>query len=445
MANFKVPYEFVAGTKAKAEEVNINFSAIKEELNKKLDVSNDGYITIKDAITDNQPISKFQFDTVKKEINTSINEKIENKELKNGFLITDGNLDSNGNPDLLDIDDDTKVVFKVDDGTNYKPLKCVLANNQCFERTTIPDLSVSALADGTYNLYIAKEGSCIALANTIFQQKFPPKKMVETNWIQPVLTENGTLGGNTFAVYCDDTIYTNSNPAYFAFDNNSSTSAVFGVYNYKSLTIYNPIPIKLKSFTWTQPNIGGGYCRLYASNDNLNWTLIHEEVSSPTEGTYTWDFINNEISYKYFRFDGKSTSGGAFGVSQFNITGTQTLGHILTNSIWLDTSVKPYISKKHNGTNWENFDYLPLPQNITVKNGIITSINKCGNYNDNGWDNYVTLPDFSRSTNLTKGITYNSPQNGWLFNNYNLVKPMFIGDTFTPMSNNYIFYAMKGE
>ena len=79
MANFKVPYEFVAGTKAKAEEVNTNFSAIKEELNKKLDISNDGYITIKDAITDNQPISKFQFDTVKKEINTSINEKIENK------------------------------------------------------------------------------------------------------------------------------------------------------------------------------------------------------------------------------------------------------------------------------------------------------------------------------------------------------------------------------
>ena len=37
MANFKTPYTFIAGTKAKAEEVNENFSAIKDELNKKID------------------------------------------------------------------------------------------------------------------------------------------------------------------------------------------------------------------------------------------------------------------------------------------------------------------------------------------------------------------------------------------------------------------------
>ena len=60
MANFKTPHTFVAGTKAKAEEVNENFSAIKDELNKKIDADNEGYITIKDAISDNQPISKAQ-------------------------------------------------------------------------------------------------------------------------------------------------------------------------------------------------------------------------------------------------------------------------------------------------------------------------------------------------------------------------------------------------
>ena len=154
MANFKTPHTFVAGTKAKAEEVNENFSAIKDELNKKIDADNEGYITIKDAISDNQPISKSQFDTAKNEIESSITEKIQNKELKKSFLFEFGNIDSETQPDLLDIEDTTKLVFKIDDGTNYKPLKGTLANGSNFERDTIPDINIGELADGTYNLVL---------------------------------------------------------------------------------------------------------------------------------------------------------------------------------------------------------------------------------------------------------------------------------------------------
>lgn len=447
MANFKVPYEFIAGTKAKAEEVNSNFSAIKEELNKKLDILENGYITIKDAVSDNQPISKSQFDTLKNEINNTINEKIENKEFRKSFLFESGNINSEAQPDLLDIEDSSKVVFKIDDGVNYKPLKGILADSTGFTRKTLSDLSVGELPNGDYNLFVGKDGDCIPLANTIYKQKTVPICLSEVAFEQPILSSNGVLGGDKFAVYCNTSVtsYQNNYPAWHAFDGNSTTNCAMGVYNYDYIIIYNPIPIKLTSFSWSQARIDGEYCKLEVSNDNANWTTIKNETNITTSGTITWDFSNNTNAYKYFKFSGKSTTGGAFGAYEMRLEGTVTIGSNLTNALWLDTSIKPYVAKKYNGTSWERFDYVPLPQNITIKNGVITSVNQTGNYNDNGWDNYVTLPNFSKSTTLTKNIKFIAPANGWIYNGLNMIKPIFRNESYTPSIDDCIFYIMKGE
>ena len=445
MANFKVPYEFVAGTKAKAEEVNSNFSAIKEELNKKLDISENGYITIKDAVSDNQPITKSQFEISKEELKTEIAQKIQNKELKKSFLFEFGNTNSNMKPDLLNIEDTSKVVFKVDDGTNYKSLKGVLADSTCFERTSIPDLSVGTLSSGTYNLFVGKEGDCIALANTVFRQKTIPPELVETVWSQPVLSAYGTLGSNAFAISAlgSESGY----PCWHLFDSNPNGNHTdYGAVPVQGVIIYNPIPIRMTKIEFlaeytSSYRISG--LTIYGSNDNSVYELIKSSTFNTTPNI-SFDISSNTKSFKYYKII-PTTSGYYPLYKDCKITAKQVVGNNLLNAVWLDTSFKPYVSKKYNGTTWETFDYVPLPQNITVKSGAISSVNKCGNFNDNGWDNYVMLPDMTKSTTLTKNSTFKPSLNGWLCKGGSMVRPLLIGETFTPSESGYIFYAMKGE
>ena len=450
MANFKIPFTFIAGTKAKAEEVNQNFDAIKVELNNKLDVNNEGYITIKDATEDNQPINKSQFDTSKEEFKSEIVKITQNKELKRNFLFESGNIDSSAQPDLIDTEENTKVVFKVDNGENYKPLRGVLADSTGFELTSIEDLHVGELEDGIYNLFIDKDGNCLPLANRIYRQKTTPIGLVETPFVQPVLTSNGTAGGDSFAVWADNE---GEYPAWRAFDGGATpwwshrTNGMIG--------FYNPFPLKLEKLsvvnnaTTNITTIASG--DIYGSNDGTTWTKLAHFTNSNQVGSAKWDIlVNSNTAYKYHKLQATSIIGHPSYtnytiIQELTIKATQVNGENLTNAVWLDTSVKPYVSKKYNGITWNDFKYVPLPQNITIKNGSISSINKIGNYNDNGWDNYVTLPDINRSTILTNGTTFKPTVNGWIANKNGLVKHLFTDETFTPTEDGYIFYAMKGE
>ena len=461
MANFKTPHTFVAGTKAKAEEVNENFSAIKDELNKKIDADNEGYITIKDAISDNQPISKSQFDTAKNEIESSITEKIQNKELKKSFLFEFGNIDSETQPDLLDIEDTTKLVFKIDDGTNYNPLKGTLANGSNFERDTIPDINIGELADGTYNLFIGTEGACIPIANTIYKQKKEPEGLVEKSWTQPVMasaSNNGTLGGDKFAVSSTGATSDLGGAVWQLFKGYTGGSYGTGsaiAYPNGYWIFYNPTPIKITTLTIVNCNNvsynDGAISKgdILASNDNSTWTTIKSFTNSTLDQAASWniDLSDNENFYKYYKILPTAKGVGNTSINAMDnitITATQQTGVNLLNSVWLNTLTKPYSSKKYTGTSWEDFDYVPLPQNITVKNGVITEVNKCGNYNDNGWDDYIILPDYSRSTTLTKNTSFKATLIGWISNGTCLVQPLFVGETFTPSADGYVFYAMKG-
>ena len=155
------------------------------------------------------------------------------------------------------------------------------------------------------------------------QRKYLKKVKVEKDWIQPVLTSNGTLGGNSFAVYCNTTVadYKQNHPAYYAVDGNLNTACVFGVYNYEHIIMYNPVPIKISSVTITKDLAGGAYYRFSASNDNINWTILQNEINSDPKETITWSFLDNKTSYKYFKLEGKNTHGGAIGIYEMKIEG----------------------------------------------------------------------------------------------------------------------------
>ena len=57
--------------------------------------------------------------------------------------------------------------------------------------------------------------------------KYLKKTVTETAFIQPILSSNGTLGGNSFAVYCNTSVadYQQNHPAWHAVDNNLNTDS----------------------------------------------------------------------------------------------------------------------------------------------------------------------------------------------------------------------------
>ncbi len=460
MSNFTVPYTFVGGTKARAEEVNANFSAVKDELNTKVDKNINGTVVVGDATEATHAVNKGQVESIlASELVSKLDNNLSNLSSEGlrkfqyvPFSINIGNVNSDGEPDLLDDSDNTKVVFNVDENM---PLFGVLADGTDFVRFSIPDLDVTELADGTYNLFLGESGACIPLKNNIFRQKFEPQPLIENAWTQPVLNSNGTLGGSSFAVYASGL---SEGAAYRAFDGTVQTNQSYCCTTSGKgyIEFYNPTPIKLVSIQMYDYVSNVSYrCEegiIYGSNDGTNWdtlTTFTQPTSTGTGNLLPVINVNSNDTYKYFKIKNeKSGTGGTSGawvLPEIIISATMYIEGAKTGDFWLNTSVKPYKSYKYSTSGFSEFNYVPLPQSITIENGVIVSVNKNGNFSDNGYDRYLMLPDFKRSTVLTNGATYKAQLNGWIFDGGAMIKPLYIGETFTPSSSGYIFYAMKGE
>lgn len=460
MSNFTVPYTFVGGTKARAEEVNANFSAVKDELNTKVNKNINGTVVVGNATEATHAVNKGQVESIlASELVSKLDNNLSNLSSEGlrkfqyvPFSINIGNVNSDGEPDLLDDSDSTKVVFNVDENM---PLFGVLADGAEFIRTSVPDLDCSMLADGNYNLFIGASGDCIPLANTIYKQRKEPPVVIESLWTQPVLTANGTLGGNGFAVNAGGL---SQGKAYYAFNGvgETSQSSCCVTNNKGYIEFYNPIPLKLQSIQMYDFVSNVSYrCEegiIYGSNDGTNWdtlTTFTQPSSTGTGNLLPVINVNSNATYKYFKIKNeKSGTGGTSGawvLPEIIISATTYIEGAKTGDFWLNTSVKPYKSYKYSTSGFSEFNYVPLPQSITIENGVIVSVNKNGNFSDNGYDRYLMLPDFKRSTVLTNGATYKAQLNGWIFDGGAMIKPLYIGETFTPSSSGYIFYAMKGE
>jgi len=126
-------------------------------------------------------------------------------------------------------------------------------------------------------------------------------------WTQPTLTANGTLGGNSFAVYSSAPIF--EYPGYIyepycAFDNDSNTCWSPELTNANDpidLIIYNPNPLKVTALHWEvfDYNRRPATWEWYGSNDNETYTLIASGTN--TSNDFTLEFTPS-FAYKYHKF-----------------------------------------------------------------------------------------------------------------------------------------------
>lgn len=171
MSNFLVPNTFVPGTKAKAQDVNENFSAVQNEINLKAEKTGDinQTFTIAPATEEHHAITKGQVETI---INDSVQEL--QKDIATPFCIEQGYTDENGNPAIISAEG-TVINFNVDDGTTYGSIVATPANNQPkFIVKNLNSIDVSSYTDGTYNVFVNNEETAYLLNNTIYVQKSTP-------------------------------------------------------------------------------------------------------------------------------------------------------------------------------------------------------------------------------------------------------------------------------
>ncbi len=364
MTEFSIPNIFTAGTKAKAYEVNENFAAVKDAINDNADsiAANAQNLTSLEDYVDGDFKDELEnlIESVSK-INFCVNSA------QNPLLAINST-----NSSILD--------FNVNDGTTYKPLIATPAPGAAFELTSIPSLNMSTYASGTYNIFVDETGNTEAYKNTIYAQATEP--VPDTTFAQPTLSSNGTLGGSAFAVSATNTTANAWKP--FASQLYQSTANPGTV----DFTAYNPTALHVNSIT-----VKGGAeapyypsaFTLYASNDNSTWTNLGNYTNSDySERTIT---INSYTGfYKYYKI---SITSFAYysGYPYLFISKLVLNGTILApndNNVWLDTSIEPLRAFKHNGTNWEAFNLVPVGS-ATVSSSAIASV-ATFDFNQNGYN-----------------------------------------------------------
>jgi len=167
--SFNIPNTFVAGTKARADEVNENFESVRDELNK---------------CTLNLAEVKEEMDFIKTQtLDDFISEaEMMVKTQKSKFCVNYSNLaQDNVSPDILSAADNI-LSFKV--GSKYPVLVGTNAfgDSETFEY--IDDVDISGYADGTYNVFLTLSGG-IELFNTkLFRTpKEPTGVIINDIWL----------------------------------------------------------------------------------------------------------------------------------------------------------------------------------------------------------------------------------------------------------------------
>lgn len=174
----------------------------------------------------------------------------------------------------------------------------------------------------------------------------------EMDWVQPVLSANGTLGGNSFAVSASS-IYSSTHETYLAFDNSDSTqwltqapaSVTFPV----TLTLYNPVALKCSKLTMTNrltysSIFTGG--NVYGSDDNSTWNLITAFTNNITTAGAQWEInlSSNNNFYKYYKIEFTSgvvdseTTTASYGFTEVKLSAT----YQVTAEEWWQYQVSTY-------------------------------------------------------------------------------------------------------
>lgn len=132
----------------------------------------------------------------------------------------------------------------------------------------------------------------------------PYKYEYDTPFVQPVLTENGTMGGSSFA--CSSSSYRSQyTPTWHAFDSSLTTYWNPGIADWDPyIAFYNPTAIAIHYLRITIEE--SCVLELFGSNDNATWnSLGRTSVSQQTFETTTITLKSNKPNetYKYYRLN----------------------------------------------------------------------------------------------------------------------------------------------
>ncbi len=162
------------------------------------------------------------------------------------------------------------------------------------------------------------------------------REETETPWTQPVLSANGTIGGDSFA--CAASFEGSAYPAWKAFDNNTGDNSFWGSGNSYPVWLewYNPNSIKISNIKITNGidiyGDVGNLCDFYiqGSDDGNVWENVYTGVNR-TSGVKLVTNIDLSLSksYKFWRlyclndysYQQVTTSNGV-DISEIKITAT---------------------------------------------------------------------------------------------------------------------------
>ncbi len=167
--------EFVPGTKAKAQEVNANFSTLKDAITKKASINGDGTQNFKvaEATDDSHAVNKAQLENLSDDVKT----EIKKREIK--FCVKSGNTTS-GKGDLFSYEV-LKITPKI--GGTYGNL---IISDYAGTQTTITSanaFSMTGQVDGDYNIFIKPDGTLYTAANEIYKQAARPTMTDGDVWL----------------------------------------------------------------------------------------------------------------------------------------------------------------------------------------------------------------------------------------------------------------------
>ncbi len=142
-------------------------------------------------------------------------------------------------------------------------------------------------------------------------------QLIEEQWVQPVLSANGTLGGSSFAV-ASSSDYSTSYLPYMAFRSDFDTSywhSASQTDNNWYLIFYNPTAIKVSKLDLTIYSTShiptGG--KLQGSNNGTSWTDVcsfTNTTATNQSDKFVIDARSNTTFYKYYKilFTGSSST-----------------------------------------------------------------------------------------------------------------------------------------
>lgn len=217
----------------------------------------------------------------------------------------------------------------------------------------------------------------------------PTEETIITDWVQPELTANGTLGEDSFAVAC--TSYYNDSDDHNAYGATKYSTGRWQSNNKKSLpqslTYYIPEGLNLSSITFNNTNADdGSYAyvfknyEVFASDDNSTWTSLGSYTNTnKTLDDYTVEITSNDVVYKYYKITVSSAQSASAPcmIGYMRLNGTYSTTSSKSADVYKlfdkDTSEIAWTSDEVE--NWEEYDSEIVPPYIQMESSHYLSPN----------------------------------------------------------------------